>query len=130
MTKNEIGQYSYLVVDDDEFARDVLGGTLDSLGATQVFYASDAKTAFRMAQQHRPDFIMLDIYMPEIDGWALLERLRQVLPKVAVIMVTGSRQSADFTQSMAQRVDGFCIKPVMPDVLLKALVKARPNRAA
>jgi CheY-like chemotaxis protein len=130
MTKDDIGKFSYLVVDDDEFARDVLGSTLGRIGATQVFYAGDAKTAFRMAQQHRPDFIMLDIYMPEIDGWAFLERVRQVLPQVAVIMVTGSHHQADFSQSMEQRVDGFCIKPVMPDVMVKTLINARARRAA
>jgi DNA-binding NarL/FixJ family response regulator len=68
--------------------------------------------------------------MPEIDGWAFLERVRQVLPQVAVIMVTGSHHQADFSQSMEQRVDGFCIKPVMPDVMVKTLINARARRAA
>jgi CheY-like chemotaxis protein len=130
MKKNDIGKFSYLVVDDDDLSRDVIGATLARIGATQVLFAEDAKTAFRMVQQHRPDFILLDIYMPDIDGWALLDRVRQVLPQVAVVMVTGSRQSADFTQSMEQRVDGFCVKPVLPDVMEKALIAARIRRQA
>jgi CheY-like chemotaxis protein len=128
MTNIDIGKFSYLVVDDDDLAREVIGATLTRIGATQVLFAEDAKSAFRMAQQHRPDFILLDIYMPDMDGWALLEKVRLVLPQVAVLMVTGSHQRTDFTQSMEQQVDGFCVKPVMPDVMEKALITARRRR--
>jgi len=128
MANNEIGKFSYLVVDDDELSREVIGGTLNRLGANTVFFAEDAKTALRMAQQHRPDFVLLDIYMPEVDGWMLLDQLRQLLPLVAVVMVTGSRHPEDFTQSMDQRVDGYCVKPVMPDVLEKCLLSAWRRR--
>jgi two-component system copper resistance phosphate regulon response regulator CusR len=128
MTKNDIGTFSYLVVDDDDMSRDVIGATLTHIGATQVFFAEDASAALHMAQQHRPDFVLLDIYMPEVDGWGLLEQLRRVVPQAAVLMVTGSRQQGDFLQSMQERVDGFCIKPVLPDVMTKALINARLRR--
>jgi DNA-binding NarL/FixJ family response regulator len=128
MTNNDIQKYSYLIIDDDELARDVLSNTLNFIGATQLFFAEDAATAYRLAQQHRPDFILLDIYMPEVDGWALLDQLRQVAPQAAIVMVTGSHQQADFAQSMQQRVDGFCIKPVMPDVMRKSLINARRRK--
>jgi CheY-like chemotaxis protein len=130
MTNNDFGKFSYLVVDDDDLAREVIGATLTRIGATQVLFAEDAKFALRMVQQHRPDFILLDIYMPDVDGWALLEKVRVVLPHVAVLMVTGSHQRTDFTQSMEQQVDGFCVKPVMPDVMEKALITARRRRQA
>jgi CheY-like chemotaxis protein len=130
MTKNDIGKFSYLVVDDDELSREVIGATLARIGATQILFAADAKTALRLAQQNRPDFILLDIYMPEVDGWALLDKVRQTLPQAAVLMVTGSHQGADFTQSMEQRVDGFCVKPVMPDVMEKALINAKRRKQA
>lgn len=128
MSNNEIGKFSYLVVDDDGLSREVIGATLNRLGANTVFFAEDAKTALRMAQQHRPDFVLLDIYMPEVDGWMLLDQLRQLLPPVAVLMVTGSRHPEDFTQSMDQRVDGYCVKPVMPDVLEKSLLSAHRRK--
>ena len=130
MTEIDLGKYRYLVVDDDEFSRDVLASALSHMGATQVHCAADGAQAIRLASQLRPDFILLDIYMPEIDGWAVLDQLRQLLPGVVAVMVTGSVLPGDFTKSMDQRVEGYCIKPAMQDVLRKTLISAWQRRHA
>ena len=128
MTPKDLGKYRYLVVDDDDISRELIGGTLTGIGATHVFLADGAHAAVQMAKQHQPDFILLDIYMPDVDGWTLLIQLRQVLPQAVVIMVTGSHQVADFWHSMEQHADAFCIKPVMPDVMEKTMLNALQNR--
>ena len=125
---NDLSEYSVLVVDDDEFARDVIVGMLGRIGCRRIFQAQEAEAACQIAQRERPDFVLLDIYMPRVDGWALLERLRRIIPGVVVVMVTGSNLPADFEKSMGQRVDGFCIKPVLPDIMLKTLQRARLRR--
>jgi CheY-like chemotaxis protein len=130
MTEDEIGKFSYLIVDDDDFSHEVLTGVLASLGAKQINSAMDGESALRLARQLRPDFILLDIYMPNIDGWAVLDQLRSALPQVVVVMVTGSVLPADFNKSMNQRVDGYCIKPVLPEILRKTLVNASSRRQA
>jgi len=130
MTENDIGNYSYLIVDDDDFSQEVLANVLTSIGAVRINSAMDGESAIRMARQLRPDFILLDIYMPNTDGWAVLDQLRQVLPQVVVVVVTGSVLPADFNKSMNQRVDGYCIKPVLPAILSKSLVSARLRRFA
>jgi len=130
MPQNKLNQFKYLVVDDDNMASDLIGSTLNHLGAQQIVFAEDGPNALRLAQQQRPDFILLDLYLPEEDGWALLDQLRRVAPQAAVVMVTGSLLTSDFMQSMEQRVDGYCIKPVMPDVMKKALVNARKRKSA
>ena len=128
MKANDLSEYSVLVVDDDEFARDVIVGMLGRVGCKRTFEAQDADSACKIAQRERPDFVLLDIYMPDVDGWALLERLRRLLPNVVAVMVTGSNLPADFEKSLGQRVDGFCIKPVLPDIMLKTLQRARQRR--
>jgi DNA-binding NarL/FixJ family response regulator len=128
MTNDEIRESNFLVVDDDDFSREVIANALGFLGASKILLARDAQQASALARQHRPDFILLDIYMPEVDGWALLAQLREVVPRAAVIMVTGSNLPADFFKSMNQRVDGYCIKPVLPDIMQKALSDARRRR--
>ncbi len=128
MTNHQLDKFSYLIVDDDDLACDLMTSTLHRLGASQVHVANAADRALQLAQQHRPDFILLDIYMPEVDGWTLLDQLRQLLPPAAVLMVTGSRYPEDFTYSVDQRAHGYCIKPVMPDVLEKSLLNAYQRR--
>ncbi len=121
-------QTSFLVVDDDEFACEVLTGVLRHLGASRVTSASDGDSALRLASQLRPDFVLLDIYMPQDDGWILLGQLRRALPNAAIIMVTGSGMQADFLKSMDEHADGFCIKPVSSEIMNKALLSAQRRR--
>jgi CheY-like chemotaxis protein len=128
MTDSNLGQSTYLVVDDDEFSREFIVGVLAHLGCNNVQCATDSETAIRLARQHKPDFVLLDIYMPEVDGWTFLSQLRKTMPNAVVIMITGSGKPADFKKSMAQTVDGYCIKPVSPGVMQRALEGARLGR--
>ena len=125
MAQFDFGKCSYLVVDDDDLSQMVVGDALGHIGASQIHYAQDSSTAYRLAKQHRPDFILLDIYMPDANGWTLLPQLRQAAPGAVVVMVTGSNRPADFFQSMDEKADGFCVKPVLPDVLENALLSSR-----
>jgi CheY-like chemotaxis protein len=128
MTSEELSECSFLVVDDDEFSRDILTNVLTYIGCTRIFSAPNSESACQLAQQHKPDFVLLDIYMPQVDGWALLDKLRKITPKVVAIMVTGSHLPADFGKSMDHRVDGFCIKPVLPDIMRNTLRGAKRRR--
>ena len=128
MTEQDIKDFSYLIVDDDDFSLQVMASVLAGLGGSRIQTAQDGAVAYQLAQQQRPDFVLLDIYMPGLDGWALLDHLRQLLPKVVVIMVTGSNLPADFTKSMDQRVDGYCIKPVSSSIMSKSLMRAWQRR--
>ncbi len=128
MTQDELSQCSFLVVDDDELQRDIVTSVLERIGGTRIFVASDSEGACALVRQHSPDFVLLDIYMPQVDGFALLDQLRSIQPRLVVIMVTGSHSPSDFGKSMDHRVDGFCIKPVLPDIMLKTLSTARLRR--
>jgi CheY-like chemotaxis protein len=128
MSDNTLQQSSYLVVDDDEFSRDFIVNVLVHLGCNNVQCAPDSETALHLTRQHKPDFVLLDIYMPEVDGWTFLGQLRKTMPSAVVIMITGSGRPADFKKSMAETVDGYCIKPVSPGVMQRALEGARGSR--
>lgn len=121
-------QTGFLVVDDDEFACDVITSVLMHLGATRISCATDGDTALRLAAELRPDFVLLDIYMPKADGWTLLGQLRRACPQAAIIMVTGSGMQADFLKSIDEHADGFCIKPVASDIMQRALLGAQRRR--
>jgi CheY-like chemotaxis protein len=128
MADLNLGRYTYLVVDDDEFSRDLIVAVLGHLGCNAVHCASDSHAAIVLARQHNPDFVLLDIYMPEVDGWTFLAKLHKTMTSAAVIMITGSGKTADFKKSMTETVDGYCIKPVSPGVMQRALEGAMLRR--
>ena len=111
MKKNDIGKFSYLVVDDDDLSRDVIGATLARIGATQVLFAEDAKTAFRMVQQHRPDFILLDMAMPDLSGAETFHLLKKEDSQVQVVLCSGVVDEATRAELSAAGIRGFLQKP-------------------
>ncbi len=78
-----------LVIDDDPDARGLLTHFLHDLGC-QVLAANSGEQGLRLAREHRPDLITLDLLMPGFDGWEVLRRLRrdEVLRDLPVIIVS------------------------------------------
>jgi DNA-binding response OmpR family regulator len=79
-----------LVVDDDEDIRRLVRTLLERTGAV-VFEAADGRSALREFHARRPDLVVLDVQMPELDGWQVLERIRD-LSDVPVLMLTARGQ--------------------------------------
>jgi PAS domain S-box-containing protein len=80
-----------LVVDDDDDFRQLMKTQLTNAGYT-VFDARDAASALHIARTAHPDVITVDLRMPEIDGWAFIERLRQEpdLARIPIVVVSGA----------------------------------------
>jgi two-component system, NtrC family, nitrogen regulation response regulator NtrX len=77
-----------LIVDDEESIRKSLVGALTDEGY-EVFDAEDGKKALDLAETARPHLILLDIWMPHMDGMEVLRRLKKDFPETAVIMISG-----------------------------------------
>ncbi|MBK9440433.1 MAG: response regulator [Comamonadaceae bacterium] len=130
MNDSSFEQFSFLVIDDDDFSCDIVSSALNAIGGTRIHCAKDSQNALSLARQYPPDFVLLDIYMPQTDGWTLLGQLRRLAPNAAIVMVTGSSTPADFRKSMDEQADGYCIKPVSSMIMRKTLMGARLRRQA
>jgi CheY-like chemotaxis protein len=88
-TKTTSGSPTVLVIDDETDARDLLKRALERDGY-QVIAAADGDTGMRLAREHRPDAITLDVVMPGKDGWAVLRELKSdpEVSHIPVIMVS------------------------------------------
>ncbi len=89
-----------LVVDDDAVTRDVVRGVLERAGH-DVREAADGRAGLRDLYAAAPDLVILDVEMPELDGWAMLERIRD-LSDVPVLMLT-ARESRARARARAAR---------------------------
>jgi PAS domain S-box-containing protein len=84
-----------LVVDDDPMIHQLLSAELEREGV-HVLLASDGVTALRMAREHRPGAIVLDMYLPKLDGWSVLAELKSdpQLGSIPVIIISVEEQRA------------------------------------
>ncbi len=107
-----------LVVEDDQDIRFLLSETVSDLGY-DVLEAADGGAGFRRAIEEHPDVILLDVMMPVMDGFQVLEKLKehaQTYP-MPVIMVSARGQEQDMMRAMRGGAWGFVIKPWNQDDL-------------
>ena len=111
-----------LVVDDNRDAADMLGELLGRLGAT-VQIANDGRTALELMDAFQPDAVLLDIGMPEMDGYDVARAIRRT-PRhrhVLLIAVTGWGQEHDQATARAAGFDHHIVKPPQIEVLRELL---------
>lgn len=77
-----------LVVDDDRDVQDSVGRVLQRAGH-EVYFASDGMGAIRFIRADRPDLVVTDVLMPEMDGIELIMELRREAPELPIIAVSG-----------------------------------------
>ena len=101
-----------LVVDDNESHRDLIIAALKPAGFT-VASAASAMEGLASVATEQPDFVLLDIAMPEIDGWAMAERLRRDgLSNAKIVMVSASAMEEHRSAIALPYYDAFLMKPV------------------
>jgi CheY-like chemotaxis protein len=103
---------SILVVDDHADGAESLAAVL-RLEGHQVFVALQPDNALRMAQLHPPDVVLMDLRLPDMNGYDLAQRLRALLPQAPVFAaVTGLGQPQDYARSWQAGFDRHFVKPV------------------
>ena len=100
---------SVLVVDDDSDVRKLVVELLARAGY-RVNEAPDGRTALRTLYHERPDLVVLDVTMPELDGWRTLERIREV-SDVPVVMLTALGAELEKVRALRGGADDYVTKP-------------------
>lgn len=88
----------------------------------------NGKQAAELYERHRPDIVFLDLMMPEYDGFYALEKIRQVDPDAAIIVVTADLRS-DSEQKLAElKPTEVLFKPFAPEILEKIVERYKKSR--
>jgi len=105
-----------LIVDDEDDIREVAQMSLEMVAGWEVIPARSGDEGVRLAAEHRPDAILLDVMMPGMDGPATAERLRDrpETAEIPVILLTAKVQPADRRRLEALGVAGVLAKPFDP----------------
>lgn len=112
---------SILVVDDAAMFRELQALFLARQG--RVITASGGKEGLELASRHRPDVILLDLFMPDLDGEETCRRLRAdpVLRDTPVVMLTASQRAEDFERSIRAGANEVLTKPIHRVALIDAV---------
>jgi DNA-binding response OmpR family regulator len=98
-----------LVVDDDDDIRGLVRTLLERAGAT-VHAAANGRDGLREFHASRPDLVILDVNMPELDGWTVLERIRD-MSDVPVLMLTARGDELERVRGLQAGADDYVVKP-------------------
>lgn len=119
-----------LVVDDTKINQQVASLTLQKWN-TLVFIANSAKEAYDLLHKGIVDIVLMDVSMPEIDGYEATKHIRANLPhptcNVPIIAITAAAFVGDKEKCLAAGMNDYISKPFNPDVLLKAIIQLIPT---
>ena len=99
-----------MIVDDEPGVRALLRDTL-SIAGFEVVEASDGMAALTLLRSHKPALMVIDINMPLMDGFELVERLRSTQDLTPVLMLTAREDKTDIARGLKIGADDYVIKP-------------------
>jgi DNA-binding NarL/FixJ family response regulator len=111
-----------LLVDDHVLVRDGLAALLDVIGGFEVVgEAGTGEEAIERAQSLRPDVVLMDVRLPDIDGVEATRRIRAVLPDIGVLMLTMYDDDATVFAAMRAGAQGYLLKDAEPEDVAGAI---------
>jgi two-component system, cell cycle response regulator DivK len=110
-----------LVVEDVEFNRDLIVQLLED--DYEVLTAADGAEGIRLAEQERPDLILMDLSLPVIDGWEATRRLKadEALKGIPIIALSAHAMRGDEEKARQSGCDDYLSKPLDEDLLFAKL---------
>jgi DNA-binding NarL/FixJ family response regulator len=119
-----------IVADDDPLVRRLIRDTLQRSGITVIAEASTGREAVELVLYYRPDVVVMDYMMPELDGLEATRRITAEDANINIVMLTGAGDDELGLRSLRAGAVGFLSKEVELDALPRALQGARMGEAA
>ena len=119
-----------LVVDDEDSLRKLLVLRFEQEGFS-VLSADNGKDGLRIAEEEKPQVIILDIIMPQMHGFEVIQKIRQnpALDKTVVVMTSAKSYKPDIDAARRLGADDYCIKPTDFDDLIDVVRRHMKQRA-
>jgi two-component system, chemotaxis family, chemotaxis protein CheY len=111
----------YLVVDDSVFARKNLIKMIELFGGEVAGEAGDGLTAIAEFNRSKPDIVLMDITMPQMEGIEAVERIVRQHPDARIVMVSSVGYQENILAALQKGAKHFVQKPVKPEVLYEIL---------
>lgn len=121
LTRKDSQPVRYLIVDDSVFARKSLAKMIESFGGHLAGEAGDGCTAITEYARTKPDIVLMDITMPQMEGIEAAEKIVQKHPDARVVMVSSVGYQENIVAALQRGARHFVQKPVKPEVLYEVI---------
>ena len=113
-----------LIVDDDPDSLDIIKTLVQRYGAT-AYTATDGLLGLELAKQHRPDFIISDLAMPNLDGWQMVSLLKnnRATIDIPVVALTAYGAVGDREKALAAGFHNYLSKPLEAHTFIRDLLR-------
>ena len=115
-----------LIVDDSLFMRHFIKTAISKIEIEEIIEAEDGYEAIEMYRKHKPELVLLDINMPNMNGIDALKAIREFDPKAKVIMISSMRNQRLVSETKTLGAFAFMQKP-FPKVQIEGIVNAYNN---
>jgi NarL family two-component system response regulator LiaR len=121
-----------VIADDDPFARRVIKDVLQDAGVLVIAEARNGRQAVELTLFYKPDVVVMDVVMPELDGIVATRQIRKAIPEQLVIVLTGAGDEDQELglQALRAGASGFLSKDLEIDALPRTLQGVRAGEAA
>lgn len=106
-----------LIVDDEADLLEMLQSIFSRAGYKNILTASSGRSALNIWKEQKPDMVILDVMLPETDGFSILEEIRKT-SSVPVLMLTARGEAEDKFSGFEKGADDYLVKPFLPKELL------------
>ena len=115
-----MSEFAVLIVDDEPSIREIARRYLEHAGF-KVLEAKDGLEGLSLARDWQPDVIVLDVMLPKLNGWQVLEELRSNTPlehRIPVLMLTARGEESDRLRGLESGAEDYLVKPFSPRELV------------
>ena len=117
-----------IIVDDNDLIRTLLRGILRAEECEIIGEARNGTLALELIEKSKPDIVLLDVLMPEMDGLETLQNIKQQYLEIIVVMITGSPSKDNVKESIQGGASGFIVKPFNSAKVIETLKRAWNSR--
>jgi len=114
-----------MIVDDALFSRRLTRRILEKAGYKVVAEVESGKDAIKTYLKTRPEIVLMDIIMPQMDGISALKSIREVDPDAKIVIVSSIGSKEQVLEAIQAGAANFILKPFQPDQLIRALEKVQ-----
>jgi two-component system chemotaxis response regulator CheY len=107
-----------MLVDDDRVTKELLKNFLRNDDYPLIGEAANGVDAVMKCVELKPDIVLLDIYMPKMDGMSALDEILKACPETMVLMISGDATIDKVKEALAKGAAGFLVKPLKPASVL------------